>query len=271
MNCKSDRSKRRRAVSKLLAPCGFLVCSLLLGACATGPHAAIKGGDPSQAADPFEPFNRAMLHVNDGIETVIAKPVDTVYRTVTPPFLRKGLSNAENNITSPVTFLNDILQGKPKRAGETLVRFLMNSIFGIGGLIDVAAGEGIKPHDEDFGQTLAVWGVKDGPYLVLPFIGPTTIRDGVGYGVDTVSDPLYWLINDKTTTYALFGAEILIDYDDNRDDLENLRKSSIDFYSALRSAYLQHRASEIRDGAAGTSDSMPDILDSLPESDTPAK
>ena len=86
-----------------------------------------------------------------------------------------------------------------------------------------------------------------------------------------MSDPLYWLIHDKTTTYALFGSEILIDYDDNRDELENLRKSSIDFYSALRSAYLQHRASEIRDGASGRSDSLPDILDTLPESEVPGK
>jgi phospholipid-binding lipoprotein MlaA len=271
MNCKSDRSKRCHGVSKLPALCGLLIGGLLLGACATGPHTAIKGDDPSQAPDPFEPFNRTMQHVNDGFETVIAKPLDVGYRTVTPRFLRKGLSNAYANVISPITFLNDVLQGKPERASQTLARFVMNSTVGLGGLIDVASAKGIKRHEEDFGQTLAVWGVKSGPYLVLPLIGPTTIRDGIGYGVDTFSDPLYWLIHDNTVSYALYGSELLIDYDDHRDDLDNLRKSSIDFYSALRSAYLQNRASEIRDGAPATGDSAPDILDTLPESEPPAK
>lgn len=251
---------------KRVAPWGLVLAAMLLGACATGRPAA---PDPSQAPDPLEGFNRVMQHVNDGFETVLVKPVDTVYRTVMPRPLRKGLSNAYGNISSPVTFLNDVLQGKPKRAGQTLARFLINSTLGLGGLIDVAAHKGIKPHKEDFGQTLAVWGVKSGPYLVLPLIGPTTVRDGIGYGVDTISDPLYWLIHDKTTEYALYGSELLIEYDDNRDELDALRKSSIDFYAALRSAYLQHRAADIRDGAPAPADSMPDILDSLPESETP--
>jgi phospholipid-binding lipoprotein MlaA len=268
MNCKTDRSKHLAAVSKRLAPYGLLFSALLLGACAT---AQTKTMDPSEAPDPLEPFNRVMQHVNDGFEMVLMKPVDTVYRGVTPKPLRKGLSNAYANVSSPVTFLNDVLQGKPKRAGQTFARFLINSTIGLGGLIDVASAKGIKRHKEDFGQTLAVWGMKSGPYLVLPLIGPTNVRDGIGYGIDTISDPLFWLIHDKTTEYALFGSELLIEYDDNRDELDALRKSSIDFYSALRSAYLQHRAADIRDGTAAPGDSVPDILDSLPESETPQK
>jgi len=243
----------------------------LLSACATTPHGTAPA-DPGQAPDPFEPFNRTMLKVNNGVETVIARPLDTVYRTVTPKPARRGLSNAAKNLTSPITFLNDLLQGRPGRAGKTLVRFVINSTVGIGGLFDVAKAGDLPGHEEDFGQTLGVWGVKNGPYLVLPFFGPSTVRDGIGLGIDTISDPLFWLINNSTVSYALYGGEELIEYDDNRDDLENLKKSSIDFYSALRSAYLQHRQSEVFNGHPPKGAAAPDILDSFPTTpETPAK
>jgi phospholipid-binding lipoprotein MlaA len=245
-----------------------VLCVVTLSACATGPRSD-PPPDPTLAPDPFEGFNRVMLHVNTGFENVIAKPADTVYRGVTPRPVRKGISNAVDNLGSPVTFLNDLLQGRPGRAGKTLIRFIVNSVIGIAGFFDIAKSNGLPPHQEDFGQTLAVWGVKNGPFLILPMIGPTTVRDGIGYGIDTISDPLYWLVNNTAATYAIVGTETLVQYDNARDQLKSLRQSSIDFYSALRSAYLQHRQSEIYNGDLPHGDTMPDILDSLPEDEQP--
>ncbi len=267
--CSTGHRQFQLTKKRIRAAATGALCLFALAACASTPQHA-PPGDPTLAPDPFEPFNRAMLGVNTGFEKVIAKPIDVVYRAATPSPLRRGFSNAVDNAGSPVTFLNEMLQGRPGQAGKTLVRFVVNSVVGIGGLFDVAKSSGLPPHYEDFGQTLAVWGVRNGPYLVLPLIGPTTVRDGIGYGIDTISDPLYWLINDTATTYAIFGAETLVEYDDNRDQLESLRKTSIDFYSALRSAYLQHRQSEIYNGSIPHEDAMPDILDSLPPPD-PAK
>ena len=261
--CSTGHRQFQLSKTQIRAVVTALLCALALGACASGPRSE-PPRDPTLAPDPFEPFNRVMLDVNTGLENVIAKPIDTVYRGITPKPVRRGVSNAVDNIGSPVTFLNDILQGRPRQAGKTFARFVVNTVFGIAGLFDIAKTGGLPPHDEDFGQTLAVWGIGNGPYLVLPLFGPTTIRDGVGLGVDTISDPLYWLVNDTATTYAIVGTETLVSYDNNRDQLKALRKSSIDFYSALRSAYLQHRQSEIYNGDVPQGESMPDILDSMP-------
>jgi len=266
--CSTGHRQFQLSKKRFGAAAAAFLCALSLSACATGPRGD-PPPDPTLAPDPFEPFNRAMLSVNTGIEKVIARPIDTVYRGVTPKPARKGIANAVDNLSSPVTFLNDLLQGRPGRAGKTLVRFIVNSVIGIAGFFDVAKSDGLPPHYEDFGQTLAVWGVKNGPYLVLPLIGPTTVRDGIGYGIDTVSDPLYWVLNNSTATYAIAGTETLIQYDNYREDLENLRKSSIDYYSAMRSAYLQRRQSDIYNGDLPRGDTMPDILDSLPEDEQP--
>ena len=260
-------SKKRR-IGPLAAA---LLCAFSLSACATGPRGD-PPPDPTLAPDPFEPFNRAMLGVNTGIENVIAKPLDTVYRGVAPKPVRKGISNVADNLGEPITFMNDLLQGRPGRAGKTLIRFIVNSIIGVAGFYDVAKLDGLPRHSEDFGQTLGVWGVKSGPYLVLPLFGPTTVRDSIGDTVDAFADPVYRVLNSTAATYALWTSETFIDYDNNRDELENLRKSSIDFYSALRSAYLQYRQSGVYNGQVPRGDAMPDILDSLPEDElAPAK
>ncbi len=230
-----------------------------LSACATVPNT-------STPPDPLSGFNHAMLKVNDGVETVVAKPVDTIYRAVVPSVARGMLSNARANLSAPVTFANDLLQGQPRRASETFIRFLINSTVGFGGLVDVASAGGIAAHDEDFGQTLAVWGVGPGPYLVVPLLGPSSLRDLVGAGVDTITDPTFWLIGTPGTTstadVAQLGSSTLVGYDDARDDLELLRSSSVDFYEALRNVYHQHRQYEILNGNFVQSKSG-DILDTL--------
>jgi phospholipid-binding lipoprotein MlaA len=232
---------------------------LALSACATVPNT-------STPPDPLSGFNHAMLKVNDGVETVVAKPVDTVYRAVVPGVARKMLSNARANLNAPVIFANDLLQGQPRRASETFMRFLVNSTVGFGGLIDVASAGNIPTHEEDFGQTLAVWGVGPGPYLVVPLLGPSSLRDLVGTGVDTITDPTFWLIgtpgSTSTIDIAQLGSSTLVAYDDARDDLELLRSSSVDFYEALRNVYHQHRQTEILNGNFVQSDSG-DILDTL--------
>ena len=236
-----------------------IAAMVALSACATVPNT-------STPPDPLNGVNRAMLKVNDGVETVVAKPVDTVYRAVVPGVARKMISNVRANLSAPVTFANDLLQGEPRRAGETLIRFLINSTVGFGGLIDAASAGNVPAHGEDFGQTLAVWGVGPGPYLVVPLLGPSSLRDLVGTGVDTVTDPLFWLIgtpgSTSTVDVAQLGSSTLVGYDDARDDLELLRSSSVDFYEALRNVYHQHRQTEILNGNFVQSDSG-DILDTL--------
>ncbi len=228
----------------------------------------MTSGDVTQAPDPFEKVNRASLSVNLAIDKVVMRPINTVYRTLVPEPGRQAFSNVYENSRSPVILLNDLLQGEPKRAGQTLARFLINSTVGVGGLLDVAAANGIPRHYEDFGQTLGVWGVKNGPYVVVPLLGPTTFRDGVGMAVDVLTDPLFWLFGGFGTNtdegWAYMGGSMLIAYDSNRDDFEELQRSSIDLYSALRSAYLQHRQSELLNGGAADPNSLPDILDDLP-------
>jgi len=259
----AERGHARRIVQF----CAAIAIGLAVTGCAS-THPVVVSGDVTQAPDPFEPVNRGSMEVNTVVHKGILRPVNTVYRAVLPEPVRIGFSNVYANSRAPIIFLNDVLQGEPKRAGQTLARFLLNSTIGVGGLLDVAAANGIQPHSEDFGQTLGVWGVKNGPYLVLPLLGPTTFRDGIGMAVDIVTDPLFWLFGGFTSTttegWAYTGGAMLIGYENGRDDLEELEKSSIDIYAALRSAYLQHRQSEVLNGGAGDAQALPDILDTLP-------
>ena len=227
-----------------------------LSACATRPDA----GNPmavaayEEAADPLEPFNRAMFKVDAGLDTVLVRPVVTVYRTVVPSQGRKGVDNFLSNLRAPVTLTNDILQGEFSRAGTTIGRFVVNTGMGFFGFFDVGEKLGMEKHSEDFGQTLAVWGVPAGPYLYVPLIGPSTVRDGSGFLVDAMAiDPVGWYERSDDAPGWLRWADLGITYVNARDQfmdpLDELKKSSLDYYSALRSSYRQIRAKEIRNGA----------------------
>jgi len=229
---------------------------LLLGACATRPPAS----DPAAVAafeennDRFEPTNRAMFKIDMAYRDHVLNPFLRGYRTVVPAGGRRGVLNFEHNLHSPVTFIHDVLQGSFKRAGQTLGRLVLNTTVGFFGFFDVAAQMGIPYHAEDFGQTFAVWGIGEGSYVYVPFIGPTTVRDGIGLGIDVfVTDPLAWYESGHNNAgwieYPDLGLLYTAEQDDNMDALIELRKSSIDFYAALRSAYRQNRAKEIRNGA----------------------
>ena len=201
-------------------------------------------------SDPLEPINRVIFGLNEVVDFVILRPVNVVYRTIVPKPLRTGVANVVSNLASPVVLANDILQGEGERAGNTAKRFVINSTVGLGGLIDVAGRNGIPGHSEDFGQTLGTWGVGSGPYMVLPLLGPTTLRDTIAMPVDSAMDPMTWLLMDQKTAVRLapLGTKILVYHDAVMDDVDNMRRNSADFYATIRDIHTQRRQSEIANG-----------------------
>jgi phospholipid-binding lipoprotein MlaA len=211
--------------------------------------------------DPFEGTNRFFFKVNQVLDDVLLRPVAVAYRAVLPDFARTGVRNFMNNLNSPVIFANDLLQGEGDRAGDTLVRFGINSTIGIGGLIDVAKDLGYAYHDEDFGQTLAVWGVDEGPYFYMFLMGPSSARDFAGFVVDRGFDPLTYVNwGDDDLEYVPIARTALNVIDlrsRNIETLDDIERSSVDYYASIRSLYRQSRADAIRNGAP--SQELPDF------------
>ena len=227
------------------------------GARIEAQSAALGGNDDvpeeltASVPDPLEPLNRGVFAFNEALDFAIFHPVSHVYRATVHKSLRIGIANALHNFSTPVILFNDLLQGRPDRAGKTFMRFLINTTAGFGGLADAAEAGGLERHSEDFGQTLGVWGFGPGIYLVLPVLGPSTTRDTIGLGVDVATHPatyLMWNLAPQerlspTMAYAVSGHEALMD------ELDAMRKSSPDFYASLRDLYVQKRQSEIANGA----------------------
>ncbi len=211
----------------------------------TASCASVNG--PSPEYDPFESYNRAMFSFNDAVDRTVIKPVAAAYRDYVPSPIRTGVSNFFSNLGDILVVLNDLLQGKFSQARDDTIRVVYNTFFGLFGLIDVATYMGLPKNHEDFGQTLAVWGVSDGPYLVLPLLGPSTIRDTAGLLVDAQADPVY-NIRDTQARYATVGLKAV----DTRADLlgasKVLDQAAFDRYAFLRDAYLQRRKHLIYDG-----------------------
>ncbi len=219
----------------------------LLAGCATTP-----GNDRLAERDPLQPVNRAIWGFNQGVDKVLLKPASGIYRTVTPRPARRGLSRILANLSEPWSFVNNMLQGKPDRAFNNLGRFVVNTTIGVGGLADHATRMGIKDSPEDFGQTLARWGVNGGPYLVLPILGPSTLRDGVGSAIAQYGDPYRVCLREcgltNTQQWAANGLEILSIRSDLTDSgADGLLDSSLDSYATAKSAYLQRRRAAILD------------------------
>lgn len=233
-----------------------LVATTMLGGCATRPAEPDELASYRERNDPFEPFNRAVFKFNDVVDRAVLRPVAIGYRAVLPSGVRAGIRNFLDNLETPAILVNSLLQGEWERASDTTGRFMANTILGLGGLIDVASDAGIPKHDEDFGQTLAVWGVAPGPYVVLPLLGPSTFRDTVGKGGDAMIDP-FGILGGADLLYGEYEDEgpwvrLAVDTVDwrarNLDTLDELRRSSLDFYAAVRSAYRQRRAAQIANG-----------------------
>jgi len=235
-------------------PCSALVLALV--ACATPPPA----DDPEAVAefrennDPLEPTNRALFAVHEVLDRGVLQPIAEAYRAVVPLPVRTGVRNALGNLRTPVILANDLLQGETERARVTLGRFMVNSVFGVAGIFDVARRWGVSGHSEDFGQTLAVWGVGEGPYLFIPLLGPSSIRDTAGFGVDLVTNPISYL-GQGVIVEALGWSRIGLTAVDTREELieaiDGVRQTSLDPYSTLRSAYRQRRQYEIRNASGG--------------------
>lgn len=195
-------------------------------------------------ADPWEGFNRAIYRFNDTLDRYALRPVAKGYRKVTPQAVRTGVSNFFLNLRSPVVVLNDLLQGKVKQAGADTVRFVVNSTVGVVGVLDVATRIRLPAHDEDFGQTLGVWGLPAGPYLVMPFFGPSSVRDAAGFGVDAVSNPRRYAISNELD-WVLVGVDV-VNSRASLLDLEDIIQG--DRYLFIRDLYLQRREYSVRDG-----------------------
>ncbi len=194
--------------------------------------------------DPWEGFNRAVFSFNEGLDRAILKPVTQGYRYVTPQVAQTGVNNFFENLKDVRTLVNNLLQGKFHNATEDFARITFNTTFGLGGLIDVATPMGIPKNNEDFGQTLGVWGVSSGPYVVLPLFGPSTVRDTVGMVPDWYLDPVYY-VDDRSTRYPLRAMRVI----DTRSQLMDAERIiSGDRYIFIRDAYLQRREFLINDG-----------------------
>lgn len=230
--------------------------SLVLGACST--NSEYREGSLS---DPFESSNRTIFAFNKAVDKAVIHPVVKGYRFIVPEPGRKGLRNFLRNLKSPVTLANEVLQGDVDGAGKVVLRAVVNTLVGAGGLFDVAGREGYEYEQEDFGQTLGAWGVGHGPYLVLPILGPSSARDYAGYIVDSFADPLRWYlfnIDKEGWYYAKVGVEYLDLRESLVDVLEELEKSSIDYYAAVRSTYYQRREALVRDQMATAGDAGAD-------------
>lgn len=221
---------------------------LSLGACASTPPT-----EAGAVADPYEGFNRQMFAFNNGVDQYALAPAASVYETVTPAFARDRVGDFLGNLKSPVIFVNDVLQAQPDRAGDTFFRFTINTTIGLVGLWDAAEYFGIDGHREDFGQTLAVWGVGSGPYLVMPLLGPTSPRDLLGSGIDRAFDPLTWTefagqpdLDDQIAigrgVLGGLNARVALD-----DEIRTLNEQP-EPYVALRRIYSSQRQAAIRNG-----------------------
>jgi phospholipid-binding lipoprotein MlaA len=210
--------------------------------------------------DPWEEFNRVMFDIHIILDDVLLVPASRVYRTVTPAKGRKGIRAFLANARTPGVLINDILQGEFRRAGHTASRFVINSTIGFGGFADPAQRLGVPGHSEDFGQTLAVWGLPSGPFLFLPLVGPGTVRDRVGGLVNSQLDPLNY-IHTRPANHARIargGATALAVREPLIEPLDNIRHRSLDYYASFRSFYLQARRREILNGRDDFDD-LPDI------------
>lgn len=231
---------------------GFLGLFAVLAIVAAVPSAQAQDGyaNSSEISDPLESVNRGIFEFNEVVDKGVLEPVARGYRYLVPSPARSGIRNFLRNLSSPTLFMNQLLQGDLDGAGDVFVRAVVNTLIGVGGIFDVAGAENIPYEQEDFGQTLATWGVGHGPYLMVPIIGPSSVRDLSGRTLDAYVDPVrLWLF--ETDNEEWYYARMLVTLVDAREDVldlvDDLRANSIDYYATLRSVYGQRRAALVRD------------------------
>lgn len=251
-------TKTKNTFVRMLAVAGLCVLmSVSLGACASSqnPNAGYK----AEIADPIEPVNRAIFAFNTVFDRFLFEPVAKIYDAVFPGFVKDSVQSFMRNLRTPWIVVNNLLQGDLNDAGTATARFVINSTVGIAGLIDVASKQGFAYEDEDFGQTLGVWGIGQGMYIMLPIFGPSSLRDGPAKVADIMTDPVFIWTNNTHNDWVYYtrGAVEAID---NRaraiKAIDDLRRNSLDYYAAVRSAYAQRRAALIRDEAKQEGDTV---------------
>ena len=222
---------------------------ITLGACAKSQNPDTAQYKSHDIADPIEPVNRFTFGFNDILDRILIEPLAKGYNAVLPQVVRNSIQSFMRNLASPIIAGNQLLQGKVGDAGVTTARFVINSTVGVVGLADVASTQGLNYKNADFGQTLAVWGVGDGFYLVLPILGPSSLRDATGTFADSYADPVR-IVADNTDHMWIYYAREGLDGLDTRSRLikpiDDMRRNSLDYYAAARSAYSQKRESLIR-------------------------
>lgn len=227
-----------------------MCCLLSVGTASCARSVDPATGNRTTVNDPLEGINRGIFAFNDLVDRVLIEPVARVYLAIFPGFVRDGIQNFMRNLRSPIIVANQFLQGDVKGAGVATARFLINTTAGIGGLVDVASAQGLAYEPEDFGQTLAVWGFGDGFYLVLPIIGPSSLRDATGLAVDSFADPVR-IVTDNADEEWIYYTRVAVEGLDTRSRLmksiKDLRRNSLDYYAAVRSAYAQKRDALVRD------------------------
>jgi len=230
-----------------LATALVLTAALSVSACGSPP----PPGSVAQAEDvndPLEGTNRFLYRINDGLDTYVFRPVAVAYRDVVPGGVRRPIHNVLVNLSSPVVFANDVLEAKPRRAGDTMMRFLINSTAGVAGLFDVATDLGYPAHSADLGVTLALWGVPSGPYLYLPLLGPSSPRGVAGFAIDTAVDPFTYVPRGYgllTLNWARYGLGLLDARSRYASDLDHVKSGALDPYATFRSLYRQNLDSQI--------------------------
>ena len=228
----------------------FLGLFLILFGCATKPTDPEELRIYEETNDPWEPMNRGIHAFNQAADKAVLKPIAKGYRAAVPGFYRDSVGNFFDNLRQPVYLVNGLLQGRLKDAGSSVGRFLLNTTFGFFGLFDVATEMGIPNPRNDFGQTLAKWGWDGdgGPFIMLPFLGPSNVRDGIGTGVDALGHPLGWALwNDAELHYGLLGVDAVSARENAMDLLDDLEKSSTDYYATLRTMSRQNRKKKINE------------------------
>jgi phospholipid-binding lipoprotein MlaA len=225
-----------------------LLC--LVAGCATRPPASNPAAlaEFQQENDPFEPTNRVLYRVNNALDQYLLRPVAVAYKDVLPEPVRNGVHNALTNLSTPVKLGDDMLAGKPRLAGDSFMRFIINTTAGGLGFFDPATNWGYPDHDMDFGLTMAIWGVPEGPFLFLPLLGPTNPRDAIGRGVDNTADPLNWF-GQGAIVRGLHWSRFALTVVDARvgvlGTISSIKKTALDPYATFRSLYRQHRSSQI--------------------------
>jgi phospholipid-binding lipoprotein MlaA len=216
--------------------------------------ASIPAGSQPSPQDPWESFNRAIFIGNEGLDGYFLKPITKAYRFLLPSVAQEGVENFFGNYSDIYTALNHLLQGNPGLASKDFMRVVVNTVFGVGGLIDAASPAGLPKHKADFGQTFGVWGIPSGPYVVLPFFGPSSVRDTFGTAADIESDYLLRLLPDVALRNSLTGLRIVNARNNYYQAGDLLEGAAIDKYSFVRDGYIQRRQYQIDQSKAGYDD-----------------